>query len=164
MMRTCAIVHSHHLLSLRALRAHCLSERESERPRGLSRQQLSTSDGIDKIPYHCGGRGTRSGLLSASVINSRSYHLDQHSDEADRGENAACAMDASVKRSFSEANVPSATNSSTNFSYTCSTLLIVCISELLTVRIRGCSKLQSRNRLMPGDSGLFAEVFDWAFR
>ena len=30
---------------------------------------------------------------------------------------AACAMDASVKRSFSEANVPSATNSSTNFSY-----------------------------------------------
>jgi hypothetical protein len=88
----------------------------------------------------------------------------KQSDEADRGENAACAMDASVKRSFSEANVPSATNSSTNFSYTCSMLLIVCISELLIVRIRGCSKLQSRNRLMPGDSGLFAEVFDWAFR
>jgi hypothetical protein len=65
----------------------------------------------------------------------------KQSDEADRGENAACAMDASVKRSFSEANVPSAT-SSTNFSYTCSTLLIVCISELLIVRIRGCSKLR----------------------
>jgi hypothetical protein len=88
----------------------------------------------------------------------------KQSDEADRAENAACAMDAWVKRSFSEANVPSATDSSTNFSYN-----VFHAFDCLYLRITDSAdqrlfKIAIQKRLIPGDSGLFAEVFDWAFR